>query len=229
METTTGTTTGTTTPVGKRLLGLARGSRFEGLLYRRGGDGAPLAATDGTALAVLGALDLADAAERLAAASPDGSLPPARQVAEIVRGAMRDLGRDPAGTTVALDTPPDAGLRAAAERALAERLDMARADVRAAEAALERAVGLRRGVTEAQARLRARESEVRAAERAAERLDRSDARAIVVGRATLDLRLVRRALRALGARSGTLHTAGAFDAAALVTHRGVALVMPLRR
>ena len=46
--------------------------------------------------------------------------------------------------------------------------------------------------------------------------------------ATVDLRLVRRALRGLGVRSGTIYAIRSTSVCVLVTHRGIALVMPLR-
>jgi hypothetical protein len=212
-----------------RLLALAKGSRFEGHVYL---DFAarPLAATDGQVLVVRGVRSCDDARQALVGAHPQGDLPPVRTVDGLLRLASEGVARLVVvveGRTVALDTVPDDGLVSKAEAEAGDRLAAARDKVEKAERALERALETRRGsIGEARAKLASARADVRAEDK------RRDPgyRGVRVGEAAFDLALIAKALRALGARSGTLQaTGGSYDAGVLYPETGIALIMPFRQ
>ena len=208
-----------------RLLALAKGSKFEGYVYL---DTAarPLAATDGVVLVVRGVESCDGARQAIAGAHPQGNLPPVRAIDGLLRDASKGVARLIEGRTVDLDTLPDDGLRAKAEAEAGERLAAAREGLEKAERALARALETRRGIGDARAKLASAKADVRAEEK------RRDPgyRGIRVGEAAYDLALVAKALRALGAKGGTLQATGdAFDAGVLYAGGGIALIMPFRQ
>jgi hypothetical protein len=213
-----------------RLLAIAKGSRFEGHVYL---DTAarPLAATDGVVLVVRGVESCDGARQALAGAHPQGDLPPVQTIDGLLRDASKGVARlapDVEGRTVSLDTLPDAGLVDKATAEAGERLAAVRDKVEKAERALARALETRRGsIGEARANLASAKADVRAEEK------RRDPgyRGVRVGEAAFDLALIAKALRALGARAGTLQaTGGSYDAGVLYTETGgIALIMPFRQ
>jgi hypothetical protein len=208
-----------------RLLALAKGSKFEGALYL---DTAarPLAATDGVVLVVRGVESCDGARQALAGAHPQGNLPPVRAIDGLLRDASKGVARLIEGRTVALDSAPDAGLVDKATAEAGERLAAAREGLEKAERALARALETRRSVGDARAKLASAKADVRAEEK------RRDPgyRGVKVGAAAYDLALVAKALRALGAKGGTLQATGdAFDAGVLYAGGGIALIMPFRQ
>ena len=208
-----------------RLLALAKGSKFEGYVYL---DTAarPLASTDGVVLVVRGVESCDGARQAIAGAHPQGNLPPVRAIDGLLRDASKGVARLIEGRTVDLDTLPDDGLRAKAEAEAGERLAAAREGLEKAERALARALETRRGIGDARAKLASAKADVRAEEK------RRDPgyRGIRVGEAAYDLALVAKALRALGAKGGTLQATGdAFDAGVLYAGGGIALIMPFRQ
>lgn len=211
-----------------RLLAIAKGSKFEGYVYL---DAAarPLAATDGVVLVVRGVESCDGARKALAGADPQGNLPPVRTIDGLLRDASKGMARLAVieGRTVDLDTLPDAGLVDKAAAEAEGRLATARDGLEKAERALARALETRRGsVGEARAKLATAKSRVRDEEK------RRDPgyRGVRVGEAAFDLALVTKALRALGAKGGTLQaTGGAFDAGVLYAGGGIALIMPFRQ
>ena len=224
---TTMPTARTTDTVRARLLAVARGSRFAGSLYETR-EGRPLAATDGKILVVHGEPSLSHAALALVDARSTGELPPAAQIRvmlDAARHRVADAAPDLWGATVTRDTAPDVGLYDLATAEHSARVAKAREDLAAAEKKLDAALLAKREVGKARDKVAA----ARAHLRTEERKDHPAYSAIVVGPAALDLRLVRVALRALGAKGGTLTVTGEYDAAVLHTERGVALVMPFRR
>lgn len=231
----------------RRLLAFARGTRYECALYRDGASGAPLAATTGTAIVVLGA-DTLESAEALVARSSRWSsaggvdaevLPPPAAAATVIRSAARDWSRasSVSGVAVGPSTVPSADLVAIAREHLARESERAAVDAAAIERRLER---LRADLTKgAKVRgvMRAEERRLRAARELAGRdidaelaaTKATEAHGLRVGDAAVDLRLVRAALRALGASTGELSTTGgAQDALRLTASGGIALVMPFR-
>ncbi len=215
-----------------RLLAVARGSRFEGSLYTTA-SGAPLAATDGHVLVVLGVTSAEQASAALVDAVPGDCLPPADQIRRTLTSAARDVvasataGREMA--TVTLTTPADPALAARAADARVALVQSAEADLVTREARLAALVeAKRRDGSIATAREHVTEARARLRDAKANRTPASDA--VVVGEAAFDLRLIRKCLKALGAKSGGLATAGEYDPAILYADGGgIALVMPFRR
>jgi len=219
MSTSTSTSTSTS-----KIANYARQGCFPGVYVHpvRG----EVAATDGLALVVLGATDVPSAQAILAEVREIAGQPTGSVLVRVCAGA----GDGHAGVTVSPDTAPDAAL---AERARLEHeaaLEKDRADVAKAQAALEKALTEKRGIVAARTKLAQERGALRAREGAEDNVT-SHALRIDGPRdvALFDLRLVRRCLRALGARSGTLTRGGdALGAGLLVTNRGIAVVMPFR-
>lgn len=224
MGDTTTTTTTTPTPAEKRLLAFAKGSRFAGSLYRDVA-GRAVAATDGIGLVVPGADSVESAVDAVDGATPEGLLPPVRTLQQLINGFLRDTGPLAPSAEVSLTTEPDAERRHSTELQLLSEDAAAALAVERAEARL---AARPRGYPELRRDLAAARRDLRAARRRRVSLDTPLANALIVGEVGFDLRLVHRALRALGAKRGTLHATGPFDPAALVTDRGIALVMPCR-
>lgn len=199
--------------------------------------GRPIAATSGHWV-VAAAATLGDAAMLLIDA--EGSLPglpPAASLRRIFSEAH--AAQDPrvneglwvARTVVTIDanTPIDAALAKEARDARDREVSAAEEAVASCSAKLEQALATRKqsrmhyyGITPAREALR----EAREALRDAQKTEAGHFAAVKVADAYFDLRIVRAALRALGARSGTLAAAGALDAGILTAPGGIGLVMP---
>jgi hypothetical protein len=201
--------------------------------------GRPVASTSGH-WAVAAAATLGDAAMLLIDA--EGSLPglpPAASLRRVFSEAH--AAQDPrvneglwvARTVVTIDasTPIDETIAKPARDAQRVAVLAAEEAVASCSAKLEQALATRKqsrmhyyGITPAREALR----EAREALREAQKTDSGHFAALKVADAHFDLRIVRAALRALGARSGTLAAAGAYDAGVLTTPGGIGLVMPFR-
>jgi hypothetical protein len=221
----------TTEKTHRNLLALAKGSRFEGSLILDA-SGAPLAATDGFALVVLRCSTLGAAADAVEAGRaedrPEAPLPPLRSLVTTLRGIAHDARYHEGSVIVGIDTEHDAAMRDAWLAGEVERLKLADARVASAEKALKEAKEAKRGgIGDARAKLVAARAEVRAI--LGRKLDVPFAHGFRVGPAVVDLRIVRRALKALGVRVGHLTATGeALDPVRLDTASGVGLVMPFR-
>lgn len=232
MNTTTTTTARRTTTTADRLLAVAKGSRFEGAIYTTAA-GAPLAATDGSLLVVLGQTSAETAGTAMIGAVGGEGLPPTATIRSLITSAVRDViavaARGREGVDVSLDTAPDAGLAARAEAERAERVARLEADLATRERHLEAVLASKRrdgSVTTARERVTEARAELRAART---RGTQPAEHALLAGEGGYDLRLVRKALRALGAKRGSLATAGEYDPAILYAEGGIALIMPFRK
>ena len=219
---------GSTATVQQRLDRFTKGTRYAGLAWESGG--APIAATTGTALVVVGAASLADAVAILRETQPakrDG-LPAGREAARILAAAARDT---PATAEVVRVGPttqplgPDAATVAAARAALdvaIVRCDRTQEALRAAGRGAS--IATRNAARDARLEAAGARSRLAAAERG------PLAHALAVGPAWVDLRLVRASLAALGCRVGALRaTGGDCDAVEILCEGGAGVVMPLRR
>ena len=192
--------------------------------------GAPRAATDGHALLVLGVTTVEEAVAVLAALDPatgDAGYPAPplpSALAEAARPSIGAIAWRLAELRVDVRTEPT-------PRHVEAGAHGARACLVLAEEALARAEAppaAHRSIRQARA------AEVRDAKRALatraaplwHALDLCDVTGAPV--ATVDLRLVRRALHGMGVRSGVLYAVAPTRACVLVTRRGIALMMPLR-
>jgi hypothetical protein len=210
-------------------------NRFGG--YYTDESGRPLAWTDGHALVVVGATTLADAAEAMCYAQPtESALPDRPAVRRVIEGERRAVHI--ASAIITRKSKPCAAIVARAE-------EEKRSRIVAAEQALESALAL---VAAKRARRRAGEpgfnpgivgrtlgmlqdkvSGCRQDLRAAKDWNTAELGGFVVGPAHFDMRVVQRALRALGASEGTLHvTAEPLAPAMLTTKKGIGIVMPYR-
>lgn len=226
MTTTMTTTTTTTTPDPreKRLLSLAKGSRFAGFAYRDS-EGRAVAATDGAAFVVLGAVSTEEALERLAGLRTEGPLPSTESAQTVFRAAIaeRNAAAEVAGAEFRAGALPDeAGVERAAEL---HREAIEREQARLAKA--------ERGRSKADSR------EASLARAAFARLEKRGpasqviAHGVRVGEAWFDLRLIDRVRRAAGAEAALVNASGAYDPAHVNLSRkgravGFALVMPVR-
>ncbi len=235
MQTTTMTTMTTTarrtTTTADRLLAVAKGSRFEGSIYTTA-IGAPLAATDGSLLVVLGATSAENAAWSIMPAIAGEGLPPTATIRSLLNSAVRDVlaaaraGRE--GVDVSLDTAPDAALKARAESERAERIARCEADLATRERHLKAVLEAKRrdgSVTTARERVAAARAELKAARTGG---NQPAEHALLAGEGGYDLRLIRKALKAMGAKRGSLATAGEYEPAILYAEGGIALIMPFR-
>lgn len=220
-----------------RLARLSKASRYKGAIYES--DGQPVATTNGFVLAVVGAHDLEEAKRIVLQLTPtvvEGGVPlPAVQ--QIVK-VIDDLpSARPGQATITPATEPDAGLIAAARAAAqvrardaAKRLPDLEKAFSAAETALaeERAAKRRGRIGQLAAAVGAARFALVAARQAAEGepVDGPALHAIVVAEAHYDLRLIRAALRALGADSGTITVTGGRSAGIVTCPGGIALAMP---
>jgi len=218
----------TMSPDAKRLHAFSQSGAFGPHAYCDT-DGAPRASTNGHALLILGVTTVEEAVAVLAALDPatgDAGYPAPplpSALAEAARPSIGAIAWRLAELRVDVRTEPT-------PRHVEAGAHGARACLVLAEEALARAEAppaAHRSIRQARA------AEVRDAKRALatqsaplwHALDLCDATGAPV--ATVDLRLVQRALRGLGVRSGTLYAIRSTSACALVTRRGLALVMPM--
>jgi len=218
----------TMSPDAKRLHAFSRSGAFGPHVYYDAA-GVARAATDGHALLILGVTTVEEAVAVLAALDPatgaagypalpssDALVAAARSAIDTVAQYRAELLVDPATKPTPCHVEAGAhGARAClvlAEEALAraEAPPAAHRSIRQARAA---------SVRDARRALATQSAPLWHA------LDLCDATGAPV--ATVDLRLVRRALRGLGVRSGTIYAIRSTSACALVTRRGLALVMPM--
>jgi hypothetical protein len=213
-------------------------NRFGG--YYTDESGRPLAWTDGHALVVVGATTLADAAEAMCYAQPtESALPDRPAVRRVIEGERRAVHI--ASAIITRKSKPCAAIVARAE-------EEKRSRIVAAEQALESAIvqlaneRARRKEAAAAPRgaivgvagktlgaLQDKVSEYRQDLRAAKDWTTAELGGFIVGPAHFDMRVVQRALRALGASEGTLHvTADPLAPALLTTKKGIGIVMPYR-
>jgi len=224
------TTRGAVSPDAKRLRAFgARGPYGPHAYYDAAG--APRAATDGHALLILGVATV-EAAEVAVLATLDPATGDAGYPAPPLPSALAEAARPSIGAIawrlaelrVDVRTEPT-------PRHVEAGAHGARACLVLAEEALARAEAppaAHRSIRQARA------AEVRDAKRALatraaplwHALDLCDVTGAPV--ATVDLRLVRRALHGMGVRSGVLYAVAPTRACVLVTRRGIALMMPLR-
>ena len=189
--------------------------------------GTPRACTDGHALLILGATTVEAAVAVLEVLEPATGVAGYQSLP--LPSALVEAARPSIGTAALAELRVDARTEPT-PRHVEAGAHGARACLVLAEEALARAEAppaAHRSIRQARA------AEVRDAKRALatqsaplwHALDLCDATGAPV--ATVDLRLVQRALRGLGVRSGTLYAIRSTSACALVTRRGLALVMPM--
>ena len=219
----------TMSPDAKRLRAFSRVGAFGPNVYYDAA-GVARAATDGHALLILGVTTV-EAAEVAVLAALDPATGDAGYPAPPLPSALAEAARPSIGAIawrlaerrVDVRTEPTPRHVTAQDVAARARLVLAEEALARAEAppAAHRSVR------------QARAAEVRDARRALatqsaplwHALDLCDATGAPV--ATVDLRLVRRALRGLGVRSDTLYAVRPTSACVLITRRGLALVMPM--
>lgn len=221
----------------KRIKAMQRLSnvRFDGGIYRL-----PQGwlSTDGEVLAAsgYGTLDVLIADMPKAKWCCSSAMPPPSpyQIRHLLQTTANLRGGYVPPVKVTTRTEPDAVLARLhedyLERALAEeqeeaeRAEAAVVELREKRARGERVSGIQTAVTHAQNADR----DVRDRKRMLSKRSSPSFHALKVGDAWVDLRVVRRALRALGTGTGTLQPHGELDPLVLHTRRGVGLVMPFR-
>lgn len=211
----------------ERFLKAVDGSRFPGIVLDAQGEA--LCATDGVLLVsakrsfdeMLAALEKAKVDETM-------GTPTKQQVSAVVRSALRTPRDLRTALIIDKDTKPSAALSSVMEERRAERATTLNEKIVAIEKRIEALVAAKRtdgSIGTERENLAHEKRMLKENNEANTPMDHG----LCVGDAAFDLRVVRKALKAMGSSTGVIYAAGEYDAAILDAGNCTGLVMPFRK